>query len=91
MFGERDPIELRGAPAGHALEILIRRGKVDVEDVAHKLDVRAQILRDIAPAVGSAGPGIPIIRQRNLEMAAEELEMAAELIRQTYKRGLSAQ
>jgi hypothetical protein len=78
-------IEARGRAAGLAVYALLRRGQVSADDVATKLDIRARILRDIAPAVGSSTTGtpldLPVGRQRNVEWAADELEAAGELIR----------
>ena len=65
---------------GWTLRLLIRSGKTTAAHVAHKLKIRAQILRDIAPVVSVTGPGLPAIRGKNLEWAANELEIAGETI-----------
>jgi hypothetical protein len=81
-FGFRGrPLVLEGAAAGRALGILIARRKADAEPIAHLLELRARILRDMAPIIGVTGPGLPVLRQRNVEWAANELDAAAELIR----------
>ena len=75
-----EPVVLEGAAAGRAAGILIARGKADASSVTNKLRTRARILRDIAPAVGVSGPGLPAARGKNLEWAADELDAAAEII-----------
>lgn len=78
---DRKPITLEGKAAGRAAGMLIARKKVAAEPVAHKLEIRAQILRDMSWAVGQGGPGIPAMREANVKMAADELDAASEIIR----------
>ena len=70
-----------GRAAGKAIGMVLARKRGDSEPVAHHLEIRAQILRDITPVVSVSGPGLPAIRGKNLEWAAGEMEAAAEIIR----------
>lgn len=68
---------------GWSVRLLIRSGKVTAEQVARKLSIRASILRDISPAVeaGRLHPAdLPAARARNVEWAADELDVAGETI-----------
>jgi hypothetical protein len=75
---------LDGAEAGKALGMMLAHRKYDAEPVAHQLEIRARILRDITPVVSISGPGLPAARGKNVEWAAGEMEAAAVIIRRLY-------